>query len=721
MGINKIRNYGNRAIPTLKDKVQFTDIVNDVTTGGTGMPLSAEMGKKLATDLANTTGDSSQAITDLKGDVTAANDTLGKIETNLNAEIANRVQAITDEVTDRDAAILVEETRAKATELVNANDIATETTSRQNDVANLTSKINTDIAAEKTRAEGIEAGHKGRLDTLESADTVSGSVAYAVLGEKTRSVAEEARIEAKGDQEKLDRIAADTAVEAYADAAVLAEKTRAEGIEAANTTAITNEVTTRSNEITRVDTDISTLSGVVATNNTTITDALAAEAATRLSDDTTLSDRMAAVEGTLVGGVSWKGSVADLAGIDNLVEADLVAGQAYYVSAEKDVYVVLPDQGGDYVPSTFSNKSFLKIADFAELTGLVTAEKNRALAAESANNSAIITEATTRGTEITRVEGLLTTEATRAGAAEVVNANAISQLDADYKSADTAMTAAYIAADLVVDNRVTTEVATLNSTITSNDSAINTALTNEINRATTVETANTGAIATLNADNQTAGSVDSKVKVETTRALSVEDGHNTRITIIEGDDQTVGSIKEAVLVEKTRSMTSEGIIDAKVIQEISDRIADVDAEELRATTEETAIVGRVDIIEGDDQTVGSIKKAQLDAQAYADKWIPRCKLEVLTGTNTISGDEISVTYAPMPDGVVMGEVIVYGGDNDSEALSVNVASISGTTIKLDVVTAGEFDGKECKVFYMFLNADQTGASQGAAGSGGAGA
>jgi hypothetical protein len=714
MAINKIRQSGNRTIPSLKDKIFFSDIVNDVTTGGTGKPLSAEAGKNLQGGISQEVADRSQAIVDLKGGVSASNATLKKLEDNLNQEISDRGTAISTEVTDRDAAILVEENRALAQEAVLANDIA-----------NLASGSSTATADEETRAKAEEARIETKLDgeisatdaeiaLLNDIDTVAGSVAYAVKAEQTRAISEETRIDGKVDTEKTDRIAAITATEAYADAAVLVEKTRAEGAEATNATAIATEVTDRGTEITRVDGVITALTSTVSGNKTAIEAALSTEVTNRTNADSALSGRLSAVEGTLVAGVSWKGSVADLAGIDALVEGDLVAGQAYYVTSEKDVYVVLPDQGGDYVPSGFTSKSFLKIADFAELTGLVTAEKNRSVSEETRIESKVDSEISTRGSEITRVEGLISTEATRAGNAEVANTNAITQLDTDYKAADTAMTAAYIAADGVVDTRVTNEVATLNSTITSNNTAQTTALNSEITRATAAEVANAAAITTLNADDQTVGSVAYDILVEETRAKAAELVNANAIS-----QEATDRIAD-VDAEESRATTAEGVIDTKVDTEIQDRKDAITAEETTRKDADDALDLRLDVIEGDNTTVGSVLYAELEAKKYADLWIPMMKLEGLDGSVTVSGDSITTTYAPIADGVIFGEVIVYAGDNDSEAVAVNVASISGTTINLDVVTAGEFDGKVCKIQYMFNEASQSGASMGTAGSGGAG-
>ena len=73
--------------------------------------------------------------------------------------------------------------------------------------------------------------------------------------------------------------------------------------------------------------------------------------------------------------------------------------------------------------------------------------------------------------------------------------------------------------------------------------------------------------------------------------------------------------------EESRAMAAESVIAGDLAQEILDRTADVDAEESRAMAAESLLDGRLDIVEGDATTVGSIAKAQADAQAYADQKI----------------------------------------------------------------------------------------------------
>lgn len=105
------------------------------------------------------------------------------------------------------------------------------------------------------------------------------------------------------------------------------------------------------------------------------------------------------------------------------------------------------------------------------------------------------------------------------------------------------------------------------------------------------------------------------VDAEESRAMAAE-------SVIAGDlAQEILDRTADVDAEEARAMAAEGIIAGDLAQEILDRAADVDAEESRAMAAESLLDGRLDIIEGDATTVGSIAKAQADAQAYADQKI----------------------------------------------------------------------------------------------------
>lgn len=111
------------------------------------------------------------------------------------------------------ADINAEETRALAAESALQSDIdAEEARALAAEAA-----LQADINAEETRALAAEAGLDARLDTLEGADTVVGSVANAVKAEETRALAAEAVLQSNIDTEASARVAADNVLQSNID------------------------------------------------------------------------------------------------------------------------------------------------------------------------------------------------------------------------------------------------------------------------------------------------------------------------------------------------------------------------------------------------------------------------------------------------------------------------------------------------------------------------
>ena len=108
--------------------------------------------------------------------------------------------------------------------------------------------------------------------------------------------------------------------------------------------------------------------------------------------------------------------------------------------------------------------------------------------------------------------------------------------------------------------------------------------------------------------------VDSEISSEESRAMSAESALDGRLDVIEGSESTSGSIAKALKDAKDYT-------DAEVSQEVSDRQAAVSAEESRAMAAESALDGRLDVLEGADNVVGSVSKALKDAKDYADQKI----------------------------------------------------------------------------------------------------
>ena len=230
------------------------------------------------------------------------------------------------------------------------------------------------------------------------------------------------------------------------DAAIKTEKDRAVSVEGTlsslNTTVKTslvgavNEVLSTANSaVADVQTQLNTeVTNRIADVDAEESRALAAEAVLQanisavetayLAADSALDARLDLIEGGLVSGALWKGSVDAVADLDLLVEADVASGWSYYVKGTNDAYVVISETDGDYKPTSWTTKSFLKIADYTEVSGLVTSEETRAIAAEAG----LQTQITAEVTRATSVEGSLanlstTNKTTLVAAINEVDAN----------------------------------------------------------------------------------------------------------------------------------------------------------------------------------------------------------------------------------------------------------------------------------------------------------
>lgn len=712
MAINNIRQYGVRTVPLLKTRVSFGDIVNDINAGGTAVPASAELVKNVQAGLNVEIADRVQQNIDLIGGASTNGNTLAKLENLVGTSSSSNSDAIKKEVADRNAAIKTESDRAVAAEKANADAVAKEVTDRTSAINSASTTLTASIDAETKRASDAEKTVTANITTLNGDDTVTGSIASKIKVESDRATAEEARIETSLANEIKTRTDG-VASKKYTDDAVKVETDRAAKAEADNTTAIGNEVTARATAISKVDTNISNLTKVVSDNKSALTNAIVIEASTRSDADTALSDRLTNIEGTVTAGVAWKGSVKDLTALAALKEADIEAGQAYYVTSEKDVYVVIPGTSGDFTPDGYTKKSFIKIADFTELSGLVSSEKNRALAAEAALDALVNKEITDRTNAAKANADDIVAENKRAVAAEKVNADAVTKMGTDYVNADNAVRSDFAAADTKLQDNLNKEVTSLNTTIASNKDAASTALKTESDRAVAAEKANTDGITVLNGDDTVAGSVASKVKTETDRAVAAEKV-NADAVAKEVTDRVAD-----VDAEEARAKDAEKVLTDNLAKEVTDRDAAIKVEADRATASEKDINSKMDTLNGDKTVAGSVANAQFEAQVYADHWIPMLKLEGTDGKLKVSGDDVTVIYNPIPDGVIYGEVIVYDPDT-GDAIAVNIKSIAKNVLTLDTTKANEFDGYACKVQYMFREGDQSGAGMGEAGEGGAG-
>ena len=156
--------------------------------------------------------------------------------------------------------------------------------------------------------------------------------------------------------------------------------------------------------------------GVLTTN-------LSTEVSDRIAGDIAIDSRLDVIEAGLVAGVFWKASFDTIEDLENAIdgiEGTVEAGWAYYVKSDNDGYVVVPETDGDYQPASWTTKSLIKFADYTEVSGLVSTERARALAAEGQLNIDLSSEITRATNAETALQNSISAEVTRATTAESV-------------------------------------------------------------------------------------------------------------------------------------------------------------------------------------------------------------------------------------------------------------------------------------------------------------
>lgn len=289
-------------------------------------------------------------------------------------------------------------------------------------------------------------------------------------------------------------------------------------------------------------------------------------------------------------------SAAHAANVRNLGEA----GKQYtyvfgYVHASSDSDLYLISMGADYNPANTGRSIFLEADSYGLAADVNGGDINLITAATS--GSGVRGKVKLNGRVVDVSASKIVDLAAGVDATDAVNKG---QLDA-VSSAVTAEQTRAEAAEAALDARLDT-----------------------------LEGSGAGSVAKAQADAQ--AYADAAVLVEKTRAEAAEDALDSRLDVIEGVG--AGSVAKAqadaqsyadaaVAVETSRALAAEGDLESEIddvaadlAQEILDRAAAVTAEQTRAEAAELALGGRLDVLEGSG--AGSVAKAQLDAQAYAD-------------------------------------------------------------------------------------------------------
>ena len=473
---------------------------------------------KVDTNAANLAQEILDRAADVNAEETRATTAEGVLQDNIDAEATARdaadvvLQGNIDDVADD---LATEVARATAAEGVNATAIATEKTRAEGEEARIEGKVD----AEVTRATGEESRIEGKVDTNAAnlAQEILDRVAD-VNAEETRATTAEGVL-----QGNIDDVASDLADEV----------TRATAAEVANANAISAEASARASADTSIRTDFA------AADTSIRTDFAAADTAIQQELDATQTGAGLGTDGAYSANESanYISAATSLKDADNKLDAQAkanadaiaaeVTARTNAVSAEatarNDADVVLQGNidaeattranadtalqnrataletemtatqsgaglatNGDYVANGDANyiDTAVSLADADnKLDAAIKAENTRALAAEGVNASAIATE-TSRATAAeaglsTAINGVASDLADEVTRATGVEAGLQSQIDSIISNTDPA------ALDSLTE--IVTAFQDADSSLTGLVSANQTAIADEVTRATTAE------------------------------------------------------------------------------------------------------------------------------------------------------------------------------------------------------------------------------------------
>ncbi|MHB8097991.1 MAG: hypothetical protein ACYDD5_00165 [Sulfuricurvum sp.] len=510
------RQLGNKSVPKLLEKINYTDIVNTFA-GGTGAPASAEVAKTLFNQINAETSSRINGDLAIIGTASADYSTLGKIET----VIASLVTSSSADLTD-------------AVAILNAS-IATEATARTSADNAITAALNQEIAT-RTLADTDEIAARTSAD-----NSIIASVTQEVLD---RTGADDA--------EALIRLTNDNALQANIDTEA---STRA--------SAIITEAAARTASDTMLDGKITNETNERLAADTYITGQLTNETTARVNADQAHDDRLSLIESGYVTGAKLKGTVPTVADLDLLVEADQQAGWFYVVLSgttnTRDVYMVADGTAGaDYIPTGWTAKSFIWLMDFNDVSNAVQAEKTLRIVADAEIvNSVTLLDSKVDSNKVLsdNANATIINDYTNADAAitTALNGEALTRL-----TADNAESAARIAADNTIQANLDAEIAAREAAITleaSSRAAADTVLQGNIDAevlaretAVTVET-NARNAADLTLQDNINTEIASRQAADTAEVLArstADSALSARVDVFEGNETVTGSIKKAL-------------------------------------------------------------------------------------------------------------------------------------------------------------------------------
>ena len=298
---------------------------------------------------------------------------------------------------------------------------------------------------------------------------------------------------------------------------------------------------------------------------------------------------------------------------NNLVEGTGESANLYF-TPERAQLAVAAD-----ISDAVAAEAALRVAADNTLTTAINNEVSRATSAEATLTSNLATELTSRANADTTLQANIDAEATARAAADTtiilaataltgrvtVNESDIADLEVNLaqevsdriagdnalSSALTTETNARASADTTLQTNITTEATTRAAA----DTALQTAIDNEVTARTNADTALDGRLT----------SVETEMTATQTGSGLSTSGAYSAIGVYDADTNATGGF---YIGGATSLANADKLLDSALKVEETARIEG-----------DNALDARLDVIEGDATTAGSVAKALADAQAYADQ------------------------------------------------------------------------------------------------------
>lgn len=515
------RQLGNKSVPKLIEKINYTDIVN-TTAGGTGVPASAELVKTIFTQVNTETSERINGDLAIVDSASADYSTLSKVESIIKANETATAQAIVDLGNASSGDVEAEEAARIAADTALSNSLTQE-------IADRVSAINAESSARSSADASLTSAISQEVSDRASAITAE------ALSRSTADTSLQANI---------------TAEESARIGAVTAEENAREASDLVLDGKITTEKTERQADVSLINA------------------ALVQESSDRAAADTAHDTRMSALESGMATGAQLKGTVETLADLDAFVEADQVEGWFYKVqtgtTGTSDIYMVASSYNSayDYAPASWTTKGFIWLMDFADVTNSVTIEKTERILADTALDGKITLLSGTVDSNKSVFESTLATlRSDMTNADNVLNAKVDTEIsdrstavtnEANARIADVSTLTISIADEVTARQDA---IALEASTRSAADNLLQTAITDEASAR--VSAVSNEASARVAADGVLQDNLDDEIDArilavsnEVTARGNADTALGNRLSVVEGTELVDGSIKKALLDAK---------------------------------------------------------------------------------------------------------------------------------------------------------------------------